>query len=107
MATVLIIYYKQISEGYDDKSRFEILEKVGMSQKEIKKNLFTHRCSYGVLYSPCYGSNSYMLSFKYDGLIMSMFGLRNNGVCSLYSGQCGYFWNYLYHRLHDYRQNLL
>jgi len=37
MATVLIIYYKQISEGYDDKERFEIMQKVGMSHEEVKK----------------------------------------------------------------------
>lgn len=36
MATALIIYYKQISEGYDDKERFEIMQKVGMSHDEIK-----------------------------------------------------------------------
>ncbi|GAB6179631.1 FtsX-like permease family protein [Desulfotomaculum defluvii] len=36
MATVLIIYYKQISEGYDDKERFEIMQKVGMTKTEIK-----------------------------------------------------------------------
>lgn len=36
MATVLIIYYKQISEGYDDKQRFEIMQKVGMTHQEIK-----------------------------------------------------------------------
>lgn len=39
MATVLIIYYKQISEGYDDRGRFEIMQKVGMSKKEIKKSI--------------------------------------------------------------------
>ncbi|WP_163193489.1 ABC transporter permease [Clostridium thermarum] len=39
MATVLIIYYKQISEGYDDKQRFEIMQKVGMSKAEIKKSI--------------------------------------------------------------------
>ncbi|QAT39102.1 ABC transporter permease [Clostridium sp. JN-9] len=39
MATVLIIYYKQISEGYDDKERFEIMQKVGMSRGEIKKTI--------------------------------------------------------------------
>jgi putative ABC transport system permease protein len=39
MATVLIIYYKQISEGYDDKGRFEIMQKVGMSKDEIKKSI--------------------------------------------------------------------
>lgn len=37
MATVLIIYYKQISEGYDDKERFQIMQKVGMSKKEVRK----------------------------------------------------------------------
>lgn len=37
MATVLIIYYKQIVEGYDDKERFEIMQKVGMSQDEVKR----------------------------------------------------------------------
>ncbi|MGX8795818.1 FtsX-like permease family protein [Fusibacter sp. JL298sf-3] len=39
MATAMIIYYKQISEGYDDKGRFEILQKVGMSHSEIKKSI--------------------------------------------------------------------
>jgi len=37
IATVLIIYYKQLSEGYDDKERFEIMQKVGLSRPEIKK----------------------------------------------------------------------
>ncbi|WP_330948600.1 ABC transporter permease [Virgibacillus sp. MG-45] len=37
MATVLIMYYKQISEGYDDKERFAIMQKVGLSKEEIKK----------------------------------------------------------------------
>lgn len=36
MATVLIIYYKQISEGYEDKERFHIMQKVGMSRREVK-----------------------------------------------------------------------
>lgn len=39
MATVLIIYYKQISEGYEDKERYEIMQKVGLSKKEIKKSI--------------------------------------------------------------------
>lgn len=36
MVTVLIIFYKQISEGFDDKSRYAIMEKVGMSSAEVK-----------------------------------------------------------------------
>ncbi len=39
MATILIIYYKQISEGYDDKDRFTIMEKVGMDKREIRRTI--------------------------------------------------------------------
>ena len=39
MATVLTIYYKQISEGYDDKERYQIMQKVGMSRKEVKSSI--------------------------------------------------------------------
>jgi putative ABC transport system permease protein len=35
----MIIYYKQISEGYDDRERFVILQKVGMSSREVKKTI--------------------------------------------------------------------
>lgn len=37
--TVLIMYYKQISEGYEDQDRFDILMKVGMSLKEVKQSI--------------------------------------------------------------------
>lgn len=39
MVTVLIIFYKQISEGYEDKERFAIMEKVGMSNAEVKASI--------------------------------------------------------------------
>ncbi len=38
-ATVLIIYFKQISEGYDDNSRFIIMQNVGMDEKEVKNTI--------------------------------------------------------------------
>jgi len=38
-ATVLIIYFKQVSEGYDDKERFEILQKVGMDDDEVRRTI--------------------------------------------------------------------
>ena len=37
MATVLIIYYKQVSEGYEDNARFEIMRKVGLSEREARR----------------------------------------------------------------------
>lgn len=39
MGTTLIIYYKQVSEGYDDRERFEIMQKVGMSKKEVRQSI--------------------------------------------------------------------
>ncbi len=39
LAAVLIIYYKQISEGYEDQARFEIMQKVGMTKREIRKSI--------------------------------------------------------------------
>lgn len=38
-ATVLIVYYKQISEGYEDRVRFQIMQKVGMSRREVKSTI--------------------------------------------------------------------
>lgn len=39
LCTVMIIYYKQISEGYNDRERFLIMQKVGLSKKEIKQSI--------------------------------------------------------------------
>lgn len=39
MAAILIMYYKQLSEGYEDQKRFEIMQNVGMSQKEVKQTI--------------------------------------------------------------------
>lgn len=39
MVTVMIIFYKQITEGYDDRERYQILEKVGMSNREVKDTI--------------------------------------------------------------------
>lgn len=38
-ATVLIMYYKQITEGYEDQAKFDIMQKVGMTKKEIRKSI--------------------------------------------------------------------
>ncbi len=41
LATVLIIYYKQVSEGYDDCGRFRIMQQVGMTPREVKRTIRT------------------------------------------------------------------
>jgi len=39
MAAILIMYYKQLSEGYEDQKRYEIMQNVGMSQREVKQSI--------------------------------------------------------------------
>ena len=38
-AAVLIIYYKQVSEGYEDRQRFQIMQKVGLERQQIRKSI--------------------------------------------------------------------
>lgn len=41
LVTVLIIYYKQISEGYEDRKRFKIMQQVGMTKQEVQKSIYS------------------------------------------------------------------
>ena len=50
MGAAMIIYYKQVSEGYEDKERFEIMQKVGMTHKEVKSSI--HRQILMVFFLP-------------------------------------------------------
>lgn len=79
VATVLIIYYKQISEGYDDKGRFEILQKVGMSQKEVKKAI--HSQVLTVFFLPLLFAGLHILvAFPIINKMLAMLGLLNTGL---------------------------
>lgn len=79
MATALIIYYKQISEGYDDHDRFEIMQKVGMSQKEVKKTI--RKQILAVFFLPLAGAVLHVAAaFKILATLLSMFSLWNTGL---------------------------
>lgn len=85
MATVLIMYYKQISEGYDDKQRFEIMEKVGMSKKEIRKTIKTQVLM--IFFIPILFSIIHLgFAVKMIFLILGGFGLTNINVLLMYTG---------------------
>lgn len=76
MATVLIIYYKQISEGYDDKSRFEIMQKVGMSRAEIKKSIGSQVLT--VFFLPIVTAAIHIaFAFKVITKLLALLGLTN------------------------------
>lgn len=76
MATVLIIYYKQIAEGFDDKARFEIMQKVGMSHREIKKSI--HSQVLTVFYLPLVTAIIHIaFAFNVVTKMLSIFNLTN------------------------------
>jgi putative ABC transport system permease protein len=82
MATVLIIYYKQISEGYDDKARFEIMQKVGMSRSEVKSSVNTQVLT--VFFLPLIVAVIHILAaFKMITKLLAVFGLTNISLFAL------------------------
>lgn len=85
MATILIIYYKQISEGYEDQGRFEILQKVGMTQKEIRNCI--HSQILTVFYLPLVTAALHMMfAFPVISRIMRTAGFTDTKlylVCTL------------------------
>ena len=73
---VLIMYYKQISEGYEDAARFEILQKVGMTRKEIKKSINSQILT--VFAAPLLASGVHLcFAFPLIQKLLLMFGLSN------------------------------
>ncbi len=72
MATVLIIYYKQITEGFEDRPRFEIMQKVGMTKKDIKKSINSQILT--VFYAPLFFAGLHLLfAFPLIWKILKMF----------------------------------
>lgn len=76
LATVLIIYYKQISEGYEDQSRFAIMQKVGMTGKEIRKSINSQLLT--VFFFPLILAALHMIfAFPMVRKILLLFNLNN------------------------------
>lgn len=75
-AAVLIMYYKQVSEGYEDQSRFEIMQKVGMTKREIKKSINSQMLT--VFFMPLIAAGVH-LSFAFPMIykMLILFGLVN------------------------------
>ncbi|WP_251389503.1 ABC transporter permease [Mediterraneibacter agrestimuris] len=76
MGTILIIYYKQISEGLDDRACFQIMSKVGMSRKEVKKTI--HSQVLTVFFLPLGVAVVHVaVAFKVLTKLMAMLNLTN------------------------------
>lgn len=75
-AAVLIMYYKQVSEGYEDQSRFEIMQKVGMTKREIKKSINSQMLT--VFFMPLIASGVHLaFAFPMIYKMLILFGLVN------------------------------
>lgn len=79
VATVLIIYYKQISEGLDDRERYVIMQKVGMDKREIRRAIRSQILI--VFFLPLLFSILHiMVAFNVITKLLGIFGLFNTGL---------------------------
>lgn len=82
LATVLIIYYKQISEGYEDKERFEIMQKVGLSRGEVKRSI--HSQILMVFFLPIVVASIHIVfDFNMVEKLLTLFYIHNTTLTAL------------------------
>ena len=84
MAAVLIVYYKQISEGYEDARSFQIMQQVGMTQSEVKATIQSQIMSVfflPLLVAACHTAGAFPMTKK----ILLLFGLSNTELFILCS----------------------
>ena len=82
MATVLIIYYKQVSEGYEDQRRYQIMQQVGMSRREVGASIRGQILL--VFFLPLLTAGLHILAaFPMLRRILELFGLHEVGMFAL------------------------
>lgn len=99
IATVLIVYYKQITEGYEDKERFEIMQNVGMSHAEVRRSINSQILM--VFFLPLITAGIHVLfAFPFIFRIMMLMGLFNMKLYALCTAGCflafGVFYTVVY-----------
>lgn len=84
---VLIMYYKQVTEGYEDQQRFEILQKVGMSRKAIRKSINSQVLT--VFFIPLIAAGIHTaFAFPMMSKIIVLFGINNQKLLLLVMAGC-------------------
>lgn len=84
-ATVLIIYYKQVTEGYEDEARFGIMRKVGMTTRDIRKSINSQMLT--VFFLPLITAAFHVgFAFPMVQKLLVMFNLRNTMLSILVTG---------------------
>ncbi len=87
VAAALIMYYKQISEGYEDKARFGILQKVGMTKREIKRSINSQVLT--VFFLPLISAGVHMaFAFPIISRLLMLFGLTDTAFFAVVALLC-------------------
>ncbi len=99
LAAVLIIYYKQISEGYEDRTRFGIMQKVGMTKQDIRKSINSQMLT--VFFTPLIMTGiHFAFAFPFLTKIFMLFGFDNTALSIGVSFVCfavfGLFYAFVY-----------
>lgn len=94
-AVVLIMYYKQLSEGYEDQGRFLILQKVGMTQQEIRQSVNSQVLL--VFFLPLAAAGVHLIfAFPMLRSLLLVFSLRNTRLLVLITMACFFVFCLLY-----------
>ncbi len=95
VAAVLIIYYKQISEGYEDEARFEIMQKVGMTKRDIRKTVNSQMLT--VFFLPLVMAGVHLcFAFPMIRKMLLMFNLWDTKLLILTTAACFLLFGVLY-----------
>ena len=87
LAAVLIMYYKQVTEGFEDKSRFEILQKVGMTKSEIRSSINSQVLT--LFFTPLLAAGVHIaFAFPLIVKLLMMFGNMDVGFLALVAVIC-------------------
>ncbi len=85
LCLIIIMYYKQISEGYEDRKNYDIMQKVGMSEEEIKSAV--HKQIFLVFGLPLFGAVAHtfagMFMVQKFMIVLSFFNIRLLTVCEI------------------------
>lgn len=94
-AAVLIMYYKQISEGFEDKAKFTILQKVGMTKDEIRKSINSQVLT--VFFAPLAAAGVHMaFAFGIVSRLLTLFGLTDTRLFAIVTLCCFLLFGILY-----------
>ena len=95
MSAVMIMYYKQVTEGYEDRAGYEILQKVGMTKSEIRSSINSQVLT--LFFAPLITAGVHMaFAFPMITRILSIFGIMDAAYLALVTLLCFAFYSAVY-----------